>query len=130
MYPNHGNGGLWGYNHMQPQHQYEYMQPYQPQQAHVQVPLVQPHINPHFASAFGIAINAMQQVNQMPPAVQQQYLPQNMAVHPAVGASVSQNLVPTSNNAPPPHSSFHWTEDWKANQGSSYPVEESKNISQ
>jgi len=128
MYPDHVNGGSWGYSHIQPQHQYEYMRPYQRQQAHI--PLVQPHINPRFASAFGITVNAMQQVNQMPLAVQQQYPPQKMATEPTVSAPISPNLVPTSDNASAPRSSFHWTDEWKAVQASSYPGEESKNIGQ
>ena len=119
MYPDaHGNGSSWGYNHVQAQaqfqqHQYGYMQqPYQPQHAHMQAPLVQPHINPRFASAFGIAINTVQQPNQIP------FTPQNTTTHPNVGATGSPNLV-LGNNAPGPRSSFHWSDEWKADRGSS-----------
>ena len=116
MYPDAlGNGSSWGYNHMQSQAQFQpqygYLQ--RLQQTHMQTPLVQPHINPRFASAFGIAINAMQQHNQMPSTVQQQYSPQNMTTHPTVGATGSPNLAPTGNNVPGPRSSFHWTDEWK-----------------
>ena len=117
-----GTGSSWGYDYMQPQAQYQYgymQQPYQPQQVHMQGPLVQPHINPRFASAFGIAINAMQQFNQ------------NMTASD-VSTSASLNLAPTSNNIPGPRSSFHWTNEWKAEQGSpaSHHEVESKNIEQ
>ena len=114
MYPDAlGNGSSWGYNHVQSQAQFQpqygYLQ--QLQQAHMQTSLVQPHINPRFASAFGIAMNAMQQLNQMPPTVQQQYSPQNTTTqaHPTVGATGSPNLAIGSNV----HSSFHWTDEWK-----------------
>ena len=108
MYPDAlGNGRSWGYTHLQtqapfqPQPEYGYLQ--QLQQAHMQAPFVQPHINPRFASAFGIAINAMQQFNQMPSTVQQPYSPQNTTTHPIVGATGSPNLAPT------------WTDEWKVN---------------
>ena len=121
MYPDaFGNSSSLGYNHVrsqaQFQHQYGYLQqPYQLQQAHMQAPLVQPHINPRFASAFGIAINAMQQFNQIPSTVQQQYSPQNTTTHPIVGATGSPHLAPTGDNVPGPRSSFHWTDEWKVN---------------
>ena len=115
MYPDAlGNGNSWGYNHVlsQPQFQPQYGYLQQLQQAHMQAPLVQPHINPRFASAFGIAINAMQQLNQTQSRVQQHYLPQN-TTHPTVGATGSPNLATTGNNVPGPRSSFHWTDEWK-----------------
>jgi H/ACA ribonucleoprotein complex non-core subunit NAF1 len=131
MYPDaHGNGNSWGYNHMQPpsqfpQHQYGYMQ--QPYQAHMQAPLVQPHINPRFASAFGIAINTMQQLNQIPSTVQQHNSPQNTTTHPTVGATSNPNLISTGNNLP---GSFHWTDEWTVHHGNpaSHPGGETKNI--
>ena len=111
MYPDALGNGSWGYNHVQSQAQFQpqygYLQ--QLQQANMQAPLVQPHINPRFASAFGIAINAMQQLNQIPSTVQQQYSPQNTTTHPSVGATGIPNLA-TGNNV---HSSFHWTDEWK-----------------
>ena len=109
------NGNSWGYNHMQSQAQFQpqygYLQ--QIQQAYMQAPHVQPHINPRFASAFGVAINAMQQLNQMPSTIQQQYSPQNATIHPTVGATGSSNLAAIGNNVPGPPSSFHWTDEWK-----------------
>ena len=135
MYPDaHGNGGSWGYNHVQPQtqfHQPEYgymQQSYRLEQAHMQAPLVQPHINPRFASAFGMAINAMQQLSQIPSTDQRQNSPQN-TTHPTVGAT---NLVSTGNSLPVPRSSSHWTDEWMVHHGNpaSYPGGESKNIGQ
>ena len=134
MYPDaHENRNSWTYNHVQPQaqfQQYQYgytQQPYQPEQA---LPVVQPHINPRFASTFGIAMNAMQQLNQTPSTIQQQYLSPNTTTHPTVGAISSMNL---SHNTPgTTHSSFHWTDDWKVDHGSptSYSGGESKNTGQ
>ena len=114
MYPDAlGNRSSWGYNHVhsqaQFQPQYGYMQ--QLQQTHMQAPLVQPHINPRFASAFGIAINAMQQFNQMPSTIQQQYSPQNTTTHLTVGATGNPNLVTAGDDGP--RSSLHWTDEWK-----------------
>ena len=116
MYPDAlGDGSSWRYNHVQSQaqfqSQYGYLQ--QLQQAQMQAPLVQPHINPRFASAFGIAINAMQQLNQVPSTVQQHYSLQNTTAHPTVGATATPNLTTTGNNMPGPHPSFHWTDEWK-----------------
>ena len=116
MYPDAlGNGSSWGYNHVQSQAQFQpqygYLQ--QLQQTHMQAPLVQPHINPRFASAFGIAINAMQQFNQMPSTVQQQHSPQSATSHFTMGASGNPNLATNGNNVPGPRSSSHWTDEWK-----------------
>ena len=127
----HGNGSSWGYNHVQPQarlqqDQYEYMQqqPYQLQQAYMQAPLVQPHINPRFASAFGIAINAIQR-NQISSTVQQQNSAQNTMTHP----TDNPNSASTGDNLPRPRSSFHWTDEWTVHSNP-YPGGETKNIGQ